>query len=150
MGACAPDADTVLLEVVRAMMAVSVRAASAVPGGIPPVQLRALTALQGLQPANLADLGAALGMSPSSTSRLCDRLVTRGLVHRKVSPHIRREVSLNVSAQGSRLLAEYDGHRLDALSAALANLAPQRRPEVVAALRDFVGAVEATGPRVRS
>lgn len=153
MGAPAHDADSVLLEVARTVMAISVRAAAAVPGGISPVQLRALTALHRLQPANLADLGAALGISPSSTSRLCDRLVTRGLVDRRVSPRIRREVALSVSEQGLRLLAEYDRHRLAAMSAALDNLAPQRRPEVLTALRDFAaaaGAVQATGHRVGS
>lgn len=108
MGGRSQEADSVLLEAARAMMAISVRAAAAVPGGISAIQLRALTVLSGLEQTNLADLGAALGMSPSSTSRLCDRLVARGLVDRQVSARTRREVALSLSEPGRRLLAEYD------------------------------------------
>lgn len=142
------DADAVLLETARAMMAVSVRAAAALPSGISPMQLRALTVLSALDRANLTDLGTALGMSPSSTSRLCDRLVARGLVDRQVSPRVRREVALSVSEQGYLLLGEYDRLRLDALSAALGTLAPPRRRDVLAALRDLttaIGAAPAAG-----
>lgn len=142
------DADVVLLEAARAVMAVSVRAAAALPGGISPMQLRALTVLSALDQANLTDLGAELGMSPSSTSRLCDRLVARGLVDRQTSPLVRREVVLSVSEQGCLLLGEYDRHRRDALSAALGTLTPQRRRIVLAALRELttaIGAVHAPG-----
>lgn len=146
MGGHSQGADSVLLEAARAMMAISVRAAAAVPGGISAIQLRALTVLSGLEQTNLADLGAALGMSPSSTSRLCDRLVARGLVDRQVSSRTRREVALSLSEQGSRLLAEYDRHRLDALRAVLSSLSPRRRQEVLAALRDFAAAAS-TAPQ---
>lgn len=144
MGGHSQEADLVLLEAARAMMAISVRAAAVVPGGISAIQLRALTVLSGLEQTNLADLGAALGMSPSSTSRLCDRLVARGLVDRQVSSRTRREVALSLSEQGGRLLAEYDRHRLDALCVVLGSFAPQRRQEVLAALRDFAAAAGAT------
>jgi DNA-binding MarR family transcriptional regulator len=142
-------ADSVLLEVAREMMAISLRAAEAVPGGVSAVQLRALTVLSRLEQANLGDLGAALGMSPSSTSRLCDRLVSRGLIDRQVSRRTRREVELSLSPAGSRLLAEYDRHRLEALRAVIGGLAPRRRQEVLAALRDFAAAAGVTAVAVR-
>lgn len=143
MGGEHQGAESALLGAARVMMAISVRAAETLPGGISPVQLRALTVLSGLERVNLADLGAALGMSPSSASRLCDRLVARGLVDRRVSARTRREVALSVSADGGRLLAEYDRHRLDALRAVVDNVGPRRRQAVLAALRDFAAAAAA-------
>ncbi|HEY2724978.1 MAG TPA: MarR family winged helix-turn-helix transcriptional regulator [Pseudonocardiaceae bacterium] len=146
--------DAALLAVARAMMAVSLRAAVTLPAGISPIQLRALTVLSGLGQTNLADLGAALGMSPSSTSRLCDRLVAGGLVERRTSPHTRREVAVRLSGEGTRLLAGYDGHRLAELRAVLDSFGPRRRQEVLGALRDFGAAARAADiaagdPRVR-
>lgn len=140
-GDCA-EGDAALLGVARAVMAISLRAAETVPGGVSAVQLRALTVLSTVDQVNLADLGTALGMSPSSASRLCDRLVSRGLVDRQVSPRTRREVALSLSTEGRALLTAYDRERLTALRAALAGLAPRRQQEVLAALRDFVTAAE--------
>jgi DNA-binding MarR family transcriptional regulator len=141
--------DSTLLSAARAMMAVSLRAAAALPGGISPIQLRALTVLSGLEQVNLTDLGVALELSPSSTSRLCDRLVAGGLIERRTSPRTRREVVVRLSERGTRLLAVYDGHRLDELLAVMDRFGPQRRQEVLEALRDFGMAARATDENVR-
>lgn len=142
--------DSALLAVARAMMAVSLRAAATLPGGISPIQLRALTVLSGLGQTNLTDLGTALGMSPSSTSRLCDRLVAAGLVERRTSPRTRREVAVRLSEEGTRLLAGYDDHRLAELRAVLDSFEPRRRQQVLGALRDFGAAAGAAEENVRA
>lgn len=135
------DADSVLLDVARAMMAISVRAVAVLPGDLSAVQLRALTVLSGLEEANLAELGAALGMSPSSTSRLCDRLVAREVVQRRVSVRTRREVVVSLTERGATVLAEYDLHRISALRTVVDRLPADQRCGVITALRDFAAAV---------
>lgn len=143
MGGDLQDADSVLLEAARAIMAISVRAAEALPGDISAVQLRSLTVLSRLAEANLADLGAALGLSPSSTSRLCDRLVARGMVERRASPRTRREVVVRLTERGTTVLADYDRHRVADLRTVLDRLPAAQRPHVITAFREFAAAASA-------
>ena len=73
---CVTADDATLLGAARAMVAISQRAAGALPGRISLVQLRALTALGGRPSTNLAEFAVTLGLSTSaaratsSTSRL--------------------------------------------------------------------------------
>jgi DNA-binding MarR family transcriptional regulator len=143
--------DAAVLGLARTMVAISLAATAALPVPISVVQLRALTVLSTRTGTNLAAFAAALGLSVSSTGRLCDRLAAGGWVSRAVSPRTRREIALDLTADGRALLAAYDRHRLDELSAALDRLTPQRRAEVVSALHDFAeaaraGAADPDGP----
>ena len=139
------DADGVLLELARAVVGVSTRAASEL-GSVSVVQLRALTVLRRGPDASLAQLARGVGGSVSTTSRLVDRLVAAGLAERRPSPASRRAVCLRLTPAGERLLDRYDGLRLGELRAALDAVPGERRPDVLAALGEFAAAVGA-GPR---
>ncbi|MBX7434344.1 MarR family transcriptional regulator [Mycobacterium sp. Y57] len=68
--------------------------------------LRALQALDRLGPSQVTELGAELGLVPSSASRLSDRLAAAGLVSRGVSPRNRRATILDLTSAGRAVLTE--------------------------------------------
>ena len=68
------------------------------PLGLTPSQAEVLRLLGDRQPLTLTGLGELLVCeSGTNPSRLVDRLVTAGLVHRTESPHDRRQVALTLS-----------------------------------------------------
>src|SRR2546429_331179 len=88
------------------------------PAG-PPAQLRGPTIVAGNRHTNMTRLAGALGVVPSSASRLCDRLEATGLLRRVADPRDRREVRLELTAASQRLLIELRDRRRKALSAVL-------------------------------
>ena len=133
-------ADEALLAVARLAMDASVRAADDL-GGLSPVQLRALTALRQAGGTNLVGLADEMGVTVSTASRLVDRLVAADRVHRAPSAHDRREVSLSLTEAGRALIRRFDDQRLLRLRSCLAQVAPDRRDDVVAALSELAAHV---------
>ncbi|MFF7342079.1 MarR family winged helix-turn-helix transcriptional regulator [Streptomyces sp. NPDC008163] len=71
------------------------------PLGLTPSQGEVLSLLARRQPLSLSGLGALLVCeSGSNPSRLVDRLVTAGYVHREVDGHDRRHVELTLTEAG--------------------------------------------------
>ena len=69
----------------RALVAVAARSlATAAATEVTLPQYRALVVLAAQGPLRVGDLAEALGIHPSTTTRLCDRLVERKLVRRAV------------------------------------------------------------------
>ena len=128
--------DDVLLALARLSMDASVRASEDV-GGVSPVQLRALTALRQKGEPNLAQLAEDIGITVSTASRLVDRLVTAGWVHRAPSASNRREVSLTLTDTGKRLLRRYDRRRVALMREFLERVPAERRGAVLAALAEL-------------
>jgi MarR family transcriptional regulator, organic hydroperoxide resistance regulator len=72
--------------------------------GVTPAQAEVLRVLQDRQPLTLTGLGELLVCeSGTNPSRLVDRLVTAGLVHRVEAAHDRRQVDLSLTSAGRRL-----------------------------------------------
>ncbi len=132
-----PSDDVVLVQVARAFVGISVRAADQL-GSVSLVQLRALSVLDEADDANLMQLSDGMGVTVSTASRLVDRLVGAGLVDRRQSEATRREITLTLTAQGQALLSHYDGLRLEAMHRRLDQLSPRRRTAVLKALSDLV------------
>ena len=106
--------DEALIGLARTVTGISTRAADRL-GALSVVQLRALTVVAQLGPANLGQLAQELGVTVSTASRLVDRLVRAGYVDRRPSPHSRREVALTLTTSGTAMLDEYDELRLQEL-----------------------------------
>jgi DNA-binding MarR family transcriptional regulator len=140
--------DAVLLDLARAVVGVSTAAADRL-GGISVVQLRALTVLRDLGTATLGELARGMAVTVSTTSRLVDRLVARGLVLRVPSPHSRRALALRMSPTGQELLGRYDD-RLLAFRAALERVPGEDRVAVLSAFAAFTDAVRPLEPAVAS
>lgn len=132
--------DASLIEATRAIVGIATAAADEL-GEVSVVQLRALTVLSELAPASLGQLAEGIGVTPSTTSRLVDRLVSGGFAERRPSPESRRQIELRLTPEGEATLARYDELRMRRLRAALERLPADRRDAVVEALVDFSGAI---------
>lgn len=81
------------------------------PQGISLTQLRALAAAEEAGPCSLGVLADAMMISTSSASRLVDRLIAAGVLDRRPSEVSRREVILQVTPRGKRLLRRHEASR---------------------------------------
>ncbi|GIJ24363.1 hypothetical protein Vlu01_49870 [Micromonospora lutea] len=107
------------------------------------VQLRAVMLVERHDGINLRRLAAGLDMLLSSASRLCDRLVAAGMLEREPGRADRREISLHLTGEARRLLAELRADRRQHLAAILADMAPESREALLRGLCAFDEAARA-------
>ncbi len=97
--------------------------------------------------ASRADVGAsavaeALGIHLSGASRICERLVTAGLLTRREAQADRRQIELGLTPAGAGLIASIMDDRRAAFAAMLAGMAPEDRAHLTSglvALADVAG-----------
>jgi DNA-binding MarR family transcriptional regulator len=89
---------------------------------------------------SLGELATAANLHPSRASRLCDRMVAEGLIHRADDPANRRQLTLTLTLSGERVVRTVMKHRRNAIKPILARLTKQRRAELVSALKEFATA----------
>jgi DNA-binding MarR family transcriptional regulator len=89
-----------LLTASRLVMTMSARATSQVDESITIAQFRTLVILSNQGPINLATLAGLLGVQPSATGRMVDRLVAAGLIDRLPHPTSRRELLATLTDRG--------------------------------------------------
>ncbi|HTZ09427.1 MAG TPA: MarR family transcriptional regulator [Acidimicrobiales bacterium] len=105
----APADDEVIEAVIdasRAMVAIAMRSLASSADDVTLPQYRTLVVLSCGGPRRLADLADALGVSPSTATRMCDRLVRKELVSRRRDELDRREVKLAITPAGRRIVAD--------------------------------------------
>jgi DNA-binding MarR family transcriptional regulator len=100
-------------------------------------QYRALVVLGSRGPLRPVDLAEALGVEPSTATRLCDRLVDKRLISRRRQAGDRREVRLDLSDRGRELLAEVTNRRRLEIGRILAGVPASEREGLVGAFRAF-------------
>jgi DNA-binding MarR family transcriptional regulator len=146
------DAAAAVLANVESLLGVLDGARLAQSPGVPPTQLRVLTTVARSRHTNMSRLAEALGVVPSSASRLCDRLEATGLLRRVPDPRDRREVRLLLTPAARRLLDELRDRRRVALATVLERMTPAARQELVHALTAFDAAAGsvADGPALRT
>jgi DNA-binding MarR family transcriptional regulator len=88
-------------------------------------------------PQGTAELAAALAVNPSTATRMCDRLVRKGLVRRHRQAGDRRAVRIALTAAGRDLVAEVTRRRRAELARLLQALPPAEHQPVIAAFRAF-------------
>jgi len=131
--------DTVLAAS-RALVAVAARSLAAAGDEVTLPQYRALVVLAARGPQGTAELAAALAVTPSTVTRLCDRLVRKGLVRRHRQAGDRRAVRIALTGAGRDLVAEVTRRRRAELARLLGALPPDQHEPVIAALRAFAAA----------
>jgi DNA-binding MarR family transcriptional regulator len=133
-----PDSATdMLITASRALVAIAAKSLAMVDDQVTLPQYRALVVLagrDGLRPVDLAD---ALDVSPSTATRMCDRLVRKDLVERVHSDSDRREVQLKLSADGRELVSEVTARRRRDLRRVLARIQADDQDLLIHALRIF-------------
>lgn len=120
---------------------VAVAASSlAVLGDITLPQYRALVVLAQRGPMRAGELAGALGLHPSTLTRLADRLVARQLIERRIPQHSRREVEIHLRPEGRSLVAEVSRHRYDDLARIVASATPAQRAAMLEGFEAFADA----------
>lgn len=100
-------------------------------------QLRAVMVVEQHDGINLRRLATGLDMLLSSASRLCDRLVAAGMLEREPGRLDRREISLHLTPEARRLLAELRADRREQLAAILAGMSAEGRQALLRGIREF-------------
>ncbi|MEU6307042.1 MarR family winged helix-turn-helix transcriptional regulator [Streptomyces chartreusis] len=124
-----------LAEAVKSLVALWFSAVDDVRPRLPPRQIRALEAIARRPTLNVTALAEHLGIGLPTASRLCDRLEAAGLLRRHVRPGDRREVRLEVTDQGHRLLTDVTERLSVYLAGALDAVPPDRRLRLEQVLR---------------
>jgi DNA-binding MarR family transcriptional regulator len=129
-----------VLSASRVLVAVSARSLAGVAEDVTLPQYRTLVLLCALGPQGMSALTAELGCSPSTATRSCDRLVRKGLAARRHRADNRREVEVEATAAGERLVAEVTARRRDEIARIVEAMPAPQRTTMVTALRAFAAA----------
>lgn len=129
-----------VLSASRALVAVAARSMAACEKEITLSQYRVLVVLSARGPQRVVDLADALEVTPSTATRMCDRLVAKRLLRRARSPQDRRSVRVGVTEEGRRLVDQVSQARREELQRILSQMPPIGRRALVEALRAFSSA----------
>lgn len=124
----------------RALVAIAARSLAEVTDDVTLPQYRAIVVLCARGPIAMRELADELACSASTATRLCDRLVAKGLVDRAPREGNRREVEVRATALGVDLVAAVTARRRAELEQIVEAMDPQQRPALVDALSAFAAA----------
>ncbi len=95
----------------RALVAVAVRSLADVAEEVTLTQYRTLVVLASRGPQRLTELAQAVGVTPATATRMCDRLVRKRLIVRRTERGDRRNVRISLSDAGRTLVAVVTSNR---------------------------------------
>jgi DNA-binding MarR family transcriptional regulator len=124
----------------RALVAVASRSIAAVDGTVTLPQFRALLVLERDGPRKVGVLARELRIQPSTATRLCDRVVRKGLASRDVDATNRREVIVTLSEPGRALVRDVTSRRRREIAAIMAQVPPVQWAAIIDALTAFCAA----------
>ena len=119
------------------LVSVAARSLAGVADRVTLPQYRALVVLASKGPQNAGALADVLGIHSSTLTRLCDRLVTKGLITRRESPDNRREVVLDLTPRGRRLVRSVTIRRRAEIADIVSRVPRAQREAMVRALQAF-------------
>jgi DNA-binding MarR family transcriptional regulator len=91
-------------------------------------------------PQRIIDLAGYLDVNASTATRMCDRLVRKGLVRRQRLPSDRRTVRVSISESGRDLVVAVTKARRREIAAIVRRIPADRRQRLVETLRMFADA----------
>ena len=124
----------------RALVGVAARSLAGTEDTVTLVQYRAMVLLAARGEMNVGGLADALDVHQSTATRLCDRLVARGLIDRRHSPQNRREVVVSLTYDGQALIRSVTAKRRAELDRILRRLTAKQRAAVEDAFALFAEA----------
>ena len=131
------DVVDAVLRASRVLVSVAARSLAGVSDTVTLPQYRALVVLAGNGPQNAGALADVLGIHSSTLTRLCDRLVTKGLITRRESPTNRREILLDLTSRGRKLVRSVTVRRRAEIADIVARVPKTQRRAMVRALQAF-------------
>ena len=121
----------------RALVAIAARSLATLGEEVTLPQFRALVVLTTRGPQRSAELAQALGVDPSTATRMCDRLVRKSLVHRRRTNDDRRGVRISLAPAGRELVEQVTSRRRADIAAVLSRLDDSQGREVLLGLQSF-------------
>jgi DNA-binding MarR family transcriptional regulator len=121
----------------RVLVAVAARSLAEHESEVSLQQYRALIVLGSRGPQRPVDLAEALGVDPSTSTRLCDRLVQKRFISRRRQLGDRREVRLDLTPKGRALVESVTDRRREEIARILAAIPESERDEIVHAFHSF-------------
>lgn len=124
-----------VLSASRVLVAIAARSLADLDEEVTLTQYRSLVVLasRGTQP--MAALAEALAVTPPTASRLCDRLVRKGLVRRRTDRNDRRQVRVGLTEAGRKLVDVVSERRRTEISELLRSVPDEARRSVVSGLQ---------------
>ncbi len=129
-----------VLSASRVLVAVAARSLSDIGEDVTLTQYRTLVVLASRGPQNMAALAEAVGVTPATATRMCDRLVRKKLVVRRSERGDRRQVRLLLSKTGLELVAVVTERRRREIEGIVAAVSEQEKDILVHALKRFAEA----------
>jgi DNA-binding MarR family transcriptional regulator len=124
-----------VLSASRVLVAVAARSLSEVAEEVTLTQYRSLVVLASRGPQSVAALAEVVAVTPPTASRLCDRLVRKGLIRRRVDRRDRRAVRLALTPAGRGLVDAVTARRRDEIARLLESVPVDAQRSLVAALQ---------------
>ena len=131
-----------MLRATQAFVGLALRSLAASEAPITLPQYRMLATLDADDRQNVRDLAARLGVERSTATRMCDRLVSAGLIERGEDPSDRRAVVISLTGLGREVVAAVTRARRDSVAALLRSFPPARREQLVDLLGEFAALAE--------
>jgi DNA-binding MarR family transcriptional regulator len=130
------DLDVALLSLHRLTLSATIHAGQSLDPTLTATQIRVLTLLtESAGGLTLTAIAEALSMSSPSASRLCQRLVRDGLVHRAAGPG--HYIIMSLSGEGRRVLRKVNRARLKPLRRLVERLPEPQRAAMVEQLAEL-------------
>ncbi|HEY2794281.1 MAG TPA: MarR family transcriptional regulator [Micromonosporaceae bacterium] len=124
-----------LLVASRAMVAIATRSLTDVDQEITLPQSRALILMATRGPQRIIDIAEDLAVAPSTATRMCDRLVRKGMLRRHRAAADRREVKVTLTPAGRDFVATITARRRRELERVVDAIPVDAYEQVVAALQ---------------
>ena len=138
-----PERESVVdavLTASRVLVAIAARSLAEVGDEVTLTQYRSLVVLASRGPQGVAALAEELAVTPSTVSRLCDRLVRKGLVRRREDRRDRRAVRLALTPAGRSLVDAVTARRRTEIARLLEEIPEEAQRSMVQALRALADA----------
>lgn len=129
-----------VLSASRVLVAVAARSLANVAEEVTLTQYRTLVVLASRGPQGLANLANAVAVTPATATRMCDRLVRKGLVARRTERADRRQVRIALTASGRRLVDSVTARRREEIAGIVHDITDDERVVLVHALERFARA----------
>ena len=129
-----------LLRANRALVGITTRSLTSVNADVTLPQFRSLVVLATAGPQTVSALADRLAVHASTMTRMCNRLVSRGLVLRAPSAVDRREVVIALTSMGTTVVEQVMATRRRELDEVVRRMGDEDRRAVIVALNKFAHA----------
>lgn len=131
------EATEATLRASRALLGIVARSVSDALEQVTLPQFRVLVVLSGSGAMRMGALAARVGALPSTFSRTIDRMVDGGWVLRQESPQSRREILVDLTDDGRRLVDQVTERRRRQVASVLTSLTAEEQQQIIDAMEVF-------------